>query len=53
MAALVCLTGLEATYILVPRNFSSEIFAGVTLAIGTILGAFAYIHDKRRVIFGA
>lgn len=40
IAALICLTILEATYILVLRKFSSEIFAGISLVTGTILGAF-------------
>lgn len=40
IAALICLTILEATYILILRSFSSEIFAGITLVIGTILGTF-------------
>jgi len=40
MIALLCLTALEVTYILVLRNLSSEIFAAITLVIGTILGAF-------------
>ena len=38
--ALVCLTILEATYMLVLRSWSSEIFAAITLVVGTILGAF-------------
>ena len=37
--ALICMTILEATYIYVLRNFSNEIFAAITLVIGTILGA--------------
>lgn len=40
IAALIALTLLEATYILVLRSFSTEIFAAITLVIGTILGAF-------------
>lgn len=40
VAALICLTVLEATYIVVVRSFSSEIFAAITLVIGTLLGAF-------------
>ena len=39
-AALICLTILEATYILVLRSFSSEIFAAISMVVGTILGAF-------------
>jgi len=38
--ALTCLTILEATYILVLHSFSNEIFAAISLIIGTILGAF-------------
>ena len=38
--ALICLTALEATYIHVLRTFSNEIFAVISLVIGTILGAF-------------
>ena len=38
--ALICLTTLEATYMLVLRNFSNEIFAAISLVIGTILGTF-------------
>jgi len=38
--ALTCLTILEVTYILVLRNFSNEIFAAISLIIGTILGTF-------------
>jgi len=40
IASLICLTALETTYIIVVRSFSSEIFAAITLVIGTILGAF-------------
>jgi len=38
--ALISLTILEATYIYVLHNFSNEIFAAISLVIGTILGAF-------------
>jgi hypothetical protein len=38
--ALISLTILEATYILVLRSFSTEIFAAISLLVGTILGAF-------------
>ena len=38
--AMLCLTALEIVYILVVNAFSSEIFAAVTLVVGTILGAF-------------
>jgi len=40
IAALASLTILEALYILILRSFSSEIFAAISLVIGTILGAF-------------
>ena len=40
IASLVCLTILEATYIVVLRSFNSEIFAAITLVVGTLLGAF-------------
>ena len=35
---LLSLTALEATYILVLRSFSSEIFSAITGLIGTIVG---------------
>ena len=38
--ALVALTVLEVTYIIFIHAFSSEIFAAISLVIGTILGAF-------------
>lgn len=40
IVALLCLTGLEIAYMLVIKVFSSEIFAAISLVIGTILGAF-------------
>ena len=40
LIALVCLTILEATYIIALQSFSNEIFAAISLVIGTILGAF-------------
>jgi len=40
IAALFCLTTLEAIHILVVGSFSNEIFAAIMLVIGTILGAF-------------
>ena len=40
IASLIALTILEATFIIVLHNFNSEIFAAITLVIGTILGAF-------------
>jgi len=38
IATVICLTILEATYILVLRSFSSEIFSAITGLIGTIVG---------------
>ena len=40
IVAMLCLTALETAYILVVKGFSSEIFAAITLVVGTILGAF-------------
>jgi len=40
IVALLCLTGLEIAYMLVVKSFSSEIFAALSLVVGTILGAF-------------
>jgi len=40
LAALIALTTLETTYMLVFHSFNTEILAGVMLIIGTILGAF-------------
>jgi len=40
IASLLSLTALEITYMVVVRAFSTEIFAAITLVIGTILGAF-------------
>jgi len=40
IASLISLTILETVHIVVLRSFSSEIFAAITLVIGTILGAF-------------
>jgi hypothetical protein len=39
IVALLCLTGLEIVYMVVVKAFSSEIFAAISLVIGTILGA--------------
>jgi len=39
-AALIALTILEAIYIIIMHAFSSEIFAAISLVIGTIMGAF-------------
>jgi hypothetical protein len=38
--ALILLTFLEATYIIILHSFNNEIFAVITLIVGTILGAF-------------
>jgi len=40
IVALISLTVLEATYILILRSFSTEIFNGIMLVIGTLLGVF-------------
>ena len=40
IVTLISLTILEVTYVIVLRSFSSEIFAAITLVVGTILGAF-------------
>ena len=40
IAALITLTTLEATHMLVFHSFNNEILAAITLIIGTILGAF-------------
>lgn len=40
ITALISLTILEATHILILHSFSTEIFAAITLLIGTILGVF-------------
>ena len=40
IVALVCLTALEAVYMIVLRSFSNEIFAAISLVVGTILGVF-------------
>jgi len=40
IASLLCLTALEIAYMVVVKSFSSEIFAAITLVIGTILGSF-------------
>ena len=37
--SLLCLTVLEITYMLIVRAFSSEIFAAITLVVGTIVGS--------------
>jgi len=38
--ALISLTALETIHMVVVKSFSSEIFAAISLVIGTILGAF-------------
>jgi len=40
IAALICLTILEVVHVIFLQVFSSEIFAAISLVIGTILGAF-------------
>ena len=40
IVALICLTALEAVYIYVLCKFSNEIFAAISIVVGTILGAF-------------
>jgi len=38
--ALIMLTALETTYMIVFQTFNNEIFAAMMLVVGTILGAF-------------
>jgi len=40
LLALTALTILEALHIVFLHSFSNEIFASITLVVGTILGAF-------------
>jgi len=40
ITALTMLTTLETTYMLVFQSFNNEIFAAITLIVGTILGTF-------------
>jgi len=40
ITALIMLTALETTYMIVFQTFNNEIFAALTLVIGTLLGAF-------------
>jgi len=40
IVALLCLTSLEIAHMVVVKVFSSEIFAAITLVVGTILGTF-------------
>jgi hypothetical protein len=40
LLALVMLTVLETTYMIVFQTFNNEIFAAMMLVVGTILGAF-------------
>jgi len=40
LLALVMLTALETTYMIVFQTFNNEIFAAMMLVVGTILGAF-------------
>jgi len=40
IVSLIALTILETTYMIVFQSFSNEIFAGIMLIIGTIIGTF-------------
>jgi len=40
LTALIMLTALETTYMIVFQTFNNEIFAAMMLVVGTILGAF-------------
>ena len=40
LVALIMLTALETTYMIVFQTFNNEIFAAMMLVVGTILGAF-------------
>jgi len=40
LTALIMLTVLETTYMIVFQTFNNEIFAAMMLVVGTILGAF-------------
>ena len=40
LVALVMLTALETTYMIVFQTFNNEIFSAMMLVVGTILGAF-------------
>ena len=40
ITALAALTALETTYMIVFQTFNNEIFATISLVIGTILGTF-------------
>jgi hypothetical protein len=40
IVALLSLTALEIAHMVVVGAFSSEIFAAITLVVGTILGSF-------------
>jgi hypothetical protein len=40
LLALVMLTALETTYMIVFQTFNNEIFSAMMLVVGTILGAF-------------
>ena len=40
IVALLSLTALEAMHIVYIRSFSNEIFAAISMVVGTILGAF-------------
>jgi hypothetical protein len=38
--ALIMLTALETTYMIIFQTFNNEIFSAMMLVVGTILGAF-------------
>jgi hypothetical protein len=40
LLALIMLTALETTYMIIFQTFNNEIFAAMMLVVGTILGAF-------------
>jgi len=40
LTALIMLTALETTYMIVFQTFNNEIFAAMMLVVGTILGTF-------------
>jgi len=40
LTALIMLTALETTYMIVFQTFNNEIFAAMMLVVGTLLGAF-------------
>jgi hypothetical protein len=40
LLALIMLTALETTYMIIFQTFNNEIFSAMMLVVGTILGAF-------------